>query len=994
MRYRKALLDQLSNPFYAVYQLGVMVVQTSRSSITRIRRQIKTLPEAIQEQHLEAIVIAWIQKLLERAAFDKGLDEYAHRQMVPYARHTKTGAAIRSIEHILGTFGQLTPDQIKQLRTVMYEVLTDQDNDGNAYLKPSALTLQLAFDDIWLQCSACGNLQYEPLLGRCAACGQEQLIERLPTDPYMSAHYDYFREPLRAALQGKHPTHITAEEHTAQLSQRYEGRIYATTEEFELRFQDVSLSAEKPPIDILSCTTTMEVGIDIGSLTAIGMRNIPPQRENYQQRAGRAGRRGATISTVVTYADNDPHDNFYYHYPAGMISGDPRRPVLKIDSRRLAHRHLNAYLIQTFFHAQLDQLQPHIRHQILAERKHLFTTLGTLSDFFTGDDPLSFAAFKLWLAQHSATPSNPVSERAIAWLPDELFDEMLPGTRTIREVKRSFVREVAEALVQALRNIDEMVITTSQNNHVQAEQNTHRTKTSEREQKTGLLDTLFDQGLLPSYAFPTDVVSFYVFGRDGEKVIIKERPQQSKDRALSEYAPGRLLVVNKETYRVGGIYTERAGYKKPAAYLFEHPLAPYVFCPNCTYVRMESLQKGEHCPICQSLLAQRELLDPPGFAPEQGKPLEERDRDQEMSYATDAQLPTPVAMDQMNWYEGSWSNLRYTYTENCQFVIVNKGPDEAGFVICEECGAAWPTANAPKSIAHPRPFLLPDYIRLPKTECRGTIHRSPIYLGTTFRSDLLLLRLTLRPPIDYNPQYPWLHDALRTTAEALALAASRTLDVDPAELSAGYRLLPSGISDDSSALALVDFYLFDTASGGAGYAAEAATELAQILTTASTLVEDCPGNCQRSCTRCMRHYGNRFWHMRLDRHLAAQMLRYVQEDTLPIAATMAKQRQQLAPLRRYLELEGWQMSLTHTIGDVEIPLLVAPPARSQNRRLQQIVIGTYPVLLNRAHSEFRHPLNSVEATNTAILVLLRDYVVTRDLPTAYQEIRRAVGLLP
>ena len=229
-------------------------------------------------------------------------------------------------------------------------------DDSGRLLTGDTLSIKTAIDDIWSQCLFCGDVQSKPFLGSCEKCGQKEVEARPPDHPYMRARKDFFREPLRAVLKGQRPVHITAEEHTAQLSQRDAGVVYATTEEFELRFQDVPLGKDKPAVDVLSCTTTMEVGIDIGSLTAVGLRTVPPLRENYQQRAGRAGRRGTSVSSVLTFAQGGAHDAYHFEHPEVMISGPAREPRIKSDNQRLARRHIYSYLLQTFFHQQMDQL--------------------------------------------------------------------------------------------------------------------------------------------------------------------------------------------------------------------------------------------------------------------------------------------------------------------------------------------------------------------------------------------------------------------------------------------------------------------------------------------------------------------------------------------------------------------------------------------------------------------------------------------------------------
>lgn len=184
-----------------------------------------------------------------------------------------------------------------------------QSSNGKYYIDLSRVKPRFDLEHTWFRCERCSELTPYLLREKCPSCQCEKIH---PMTAEEIDALDFWRAPIDEALRGETIRVIDTEEHTAQLSHKDQrDELWSKTEQYELRFQDFLQDGEAP-VDILSSTTTMEVGIDIGSLVAVGLRNIPPMRENYQQRAGRAGRRGSSLSTIVTFCEDGPHDSLYF----------------------------------------------------------------------------------------------------------------------------------------------------------------------------------------------------------------------------------------------------------------------------------------------------------------------------------------------------------------------------------------------------------------------------------------------------------------------------------------------------------------------------------------------------------------------------------------------------------------------------------------------------------------------------------------------------------
>jgi len=982
--YRRALLRQVADRLYSMQRMCAAVVEPTATSLHSLKR--KTIFARLDEPDLRALTIHWINALLEQSAFDANITPTDRQQTVPGEGFAASGngtlpaswnEAEKAAEAVLG----YCQNELPQIRIALLDELCEV-KERLAFLKPEKLALRLTLEDSWYQCGDCAQLIWLPLRGQCPnpRCGSTHLMQLPDDDQSLRARTDFYREPIRQAIAGtRAPMHLTAEEHTAQLSYRDSQHVSTTTEQYELRFQDIGISAERPAIDILSCTTTMEVGVDIGALLGIGLRTMPPRRTNYQQRAGRAGRRGAALSTVLVYSENDSHDAHYFAHPDEMISSPVPCPRISPVNERLARRHIQAALIQTFFLEQVAEADAPT-----AQQGYLAEALGTAQVFFTASGSSNLRDFERWLAHALAGDVPQLAQRIAAWLPDQLDGKPLNTQR-----KLDLVRAVACTFIANLREVgNQMFPAKSAASPLQPNE-----PFGPSAAEVTLLDLLFDRGFLPAYAFPREVRSFVIeawnHGSGGaSQISIKQRPQQSIDIALSEYAPGRELIVDKETYRVGGIYVDPfpgATLATRVPSVFQRPRSIFALCRCCGYTHKEETPNNsgaaEHpCPLCHAPLATKELLDPPGFAPQQARPLDPGQVHNDGSIpgriVTQVQLVIPLTDADDFGYTTADGRVAWSDAEHRALLIANCGVNGEGFTICRSCGAAAPGDPDWLHQAHARPFLVPGWVTAPR-KCCSPDGLWQGYLGHTFYSDLLLLRLHWPRGVAHQIGHPWLRDALDTLAQALLLAVTRLLDVATQEIQVGWSYTtaaPASAALHPTPPRMADFFVFDTLSGGAGYATQAGRYIEALLRETQQVLDTCPEDCERSCYRCLRTYSNRIRHHRLDRRLAGTLLRAIIHGHPPATPGIAEQATQLDALRQFLELAHIPCRREDTWHGVRVPLLVES---SQG----PFAVGAYPIQQDR--QVVAHPLDVLPAQQVR---LVSDYELTRNLPGIAQSL--------
>jgi ATP-dependent helicase YprA (DUF1998 family) len=848
-------------------------------------------PEHVRPHERQVLYWGW-------AAKDEG-----NRRAIPYnlEPRRKLGRYVHAIARAMVAAGRL-PDKtaadqwVQNLRGPLWEALKGFKILEWAGAKvgrevPYGIRIDVfelhPIGDTVQQCESCAFVMAEALFDVCRRCGQ-----RTRPVPVARVRSFYRRAALYALPDSgfDDPYPLRAIEHSAQIPG-------AEARDLERWFQDHFRDHEHPldkRVDILSVTTTMEMGIDIGSLLCVGLRNVPPTVANYQQRAGRAGRRGSAVAMVLTYAQQRSHDQYYFDRPPEIVSDPPRVPVLHLTNDVIAQRHVHSLVLQDFF-AQRNQ----------AAAGALFSTWGTVQDYSTWqlDQEL-----RRYLARHE--------QRLLA--------------RCRRVIHPDLAGMVPDWLARLPDRVQEAI--------------------GRSDARQDLLAALLSAGLLPKYAFPVDVVRLHIpaLPQDGEEEEYDPADAMQRDLriALAEYAPGAEVIrgsfPNTYVYRSAGVYDPfaRAPDYRPTGTLVE--------CSDCLSIDLLPVAAAcpEACAECGSpnITAYR-YLRPPGFTVDGARPDGGRVRyeggGRERSGTT---APARLLVGQASYDAGkapaAFAGRLFTLVRVGDLFVYNKGPQAPvpGYPICPACGRCltdeelargWHTypADIPP---HPSPGFKGRYGPRAGQRCpfRATEQDFTNYviLGHRFHSEVILLGVALPPTLDAPFYEPSGRAIWYSFGTLVAEAAARVLQLDPSELRVGVRAAHRGQGRIHG-----EVFIYDDVPGGAGYARAISAHLEEILHKARELSQSCQNpDCPGACYRCLFDYRNQMLHPLLDRALGKAVLDYILDGTLPALAPEAVERA-VAALDEYVRM-AWQLHPGRQVAGVFLPRVL------ENQHGQQIGI--------------------------------------------------------
>jgi ribosomal protein L40E len=652
--------------------------------------------------------------------------------------------------------------------------------------------------EVIYQCDQCRRWAGTSVQGVCPGYRCTGTLEQRTIDPVDADDSHY-----RGLYRNLEPIPMSVKEHTAQ---------WRAQEAAEIQTQFV-----RGTLNALSCSTTFELGVDVGELQAVLLKNVPPRTANYIQRAGRAGRRTASAALVVTMAQRRSHDLTQFAEPEKMISGIVTAPVIPLGNARIDRRHAHSVILSAFF-------------------RHAWTERGLLwrksGEFFNSAQgaPVALELLKVYLTDYSVQLSDELART----LPNSVHDEIGLGdgswvpflNKALENVRAEVAQEVAHFEEARQRAFDE------KKDSVAAMFG----KIVRTVEQRDLLGMLGSRNILPKYGFPSDVVEL--------KTSLSQHTQGgqlnlSRDlgSAIYEYAPGSEIVA-------GGLKWKSAGiYRQPSKDLVKGWMAE---CSECGHFERSLAPLEGACKECASLRKVNEFTIPEfGFiADRKAEKPGSKSPDRSWNGSTHhlgSGDPTGEEIETKSTSGASW--LRQP-SARARMVAVSKGSGGGGFIICDWCGRGWAAARGGFKASHQHAWKDQD--------CTGSLAHT--WLAHEFETDVLTI--SVGPPDHHSMSALW------STLYALLEGASEELSISRDDIDGTVSLSRSQVK----------LVLFDTVPGGAGGALRISESFDAIVKRSLQMVSGCECGEETSCYSCLRSYRNQTKHDVLARGTAIEML--------------------------------------------------------------------------------------------------------------------------
>jgi Lhr-like helicase len=678
-------------------------------------------------------------------------------------------------------------------------------------------------------CPRCGRSHLHPSAGVCTGCFE--LLPALPNKHYIDQldAQDYYEYLARCDVS---PFRLNCEELTGQTDP-------IERKSRQRRFQEVFMDNEEEDaagVDLLSVTTTMEAGVDIGSLQSIGLANMPPIRFNYQQRVGRAGRRGLGMSAALTLCRGRSHDDYYFERPRLITAEPPPPPYVDVARPEIALRVINKEVLRRAF--EHIEMPDHSGDNVHGE----------------------FGIVRDW-QQNRAKVQDWINGRA---------DE-------IKEICEVVLHRTAMNNQQALAGMQHYVqeeLTAKIDGACENRLSLPHLPLSER---------LASLGILPMFGFPTRIRYLFHekpgFGTTGfppERGVV----DRQLDIAISQFAPGAQTVKDDELHTAVGAADFRPEGKDIVAY--PDPLGATVLvgvCRKCQALVDDNVGASLACPYCSTAQGKEgyrmvELSEPPGFCTWWSVHAE---------FSGNFEF-TPRALRARMGAAPNAPTRRRNVIADCGSATVYRINDNNGSDFVFEKLAnnhvwinldAYETAvkdQSPNGAASITPPPLDTSVQ-PLTRALASISKT----------DVLTVGIASVPVgISLNPKRPEGRASWYSFGFLLRRAAAVRLDIAESELDVGIQPIMDFTSPFAPPSARV--FISDSLENGAGYSTHigAPDELEQLLEFISSpdqsfvapLVHpDHEAECASSCHRCLREFGNMAYHPLLDWRLGLDMVR-------------------------------------------------------------------------------------------------------------------------